>query len=938
MGLVSEAQVLSDQVDANPIGLSLTGDLQPELVAALPVTDLRGQGVEITVEGEDLPVLRLLEELEVPIPGEHQTTLNHLLQPVRAAHLTPPQRFLRPSTSPAGIQPEPYDKRATVLTTLSRRLLPWALILSLCAGCTGDNLPPSLALVTDQVVFVGESLVIDLQGTDLDGDTLTWTVNGLTSSAKIHPVGPQTGRLVWSPNLSDADPEGRVYAVQVSASDGRGGSTGTAFHVTAYPSYGVPAFDLPTGVVLNLAKKDDLKQLVVVKDDDSTDVVLNLLSGPEGAKLVTTGPKSAYLYWQPVEEQRDTPVHSMVLTATDGIHPLVTHTLLVALVNAGGDAGCTGQPPQVTHEPPADHIPEAGGLVLTAQGEDADSLIGSIHVIWQRDENAQEETTPMKPLDAEQTSWSVQLPTGALGANGTLVRYHLEISDNDDPTGGTCDHQVRSPKVGKHLVGIYPEGTPDSTCVDDSAEPDDSLGQAAPAAPGQTVQGRLCGSLPDVLSIDPSLGGSLSAYLNWNPDHGSLNLRLLSSTGQVLGQASGATGSLQVQGQSLSSGPMYVEVSTAGGPARLSYTLEIHTESDVCPQDSLEPNEDTVTASTLGVGVTSDLLICPADQDWHRLDIGAFQRVDVSLAFDHGYGDLDLQLLNATGTDLLASSESLNSPEVLSYEAWAAQTAYVRVFGFLGASNSYTLQVTSTQMDTTCPPDILESHTTPEAAAVLFSDFYPKLTVCSEEPDWYALDLNGGETVDILVEPQPGSACDLTMYLDPTGAPVQTGAQGAGLVSASWVMAQAGRLWYQVTAGGTAGYDLLQSVIDPDGPCQPDRFEPNETVQTATLLEPGVHTSLRLCGQQDKDVFQVELGVFETLTVTTGHGPDTGFGDVSILGPDGVTNLAFEMDFGFGLTVSALAESAGIYTVMITPYGVTDGQSYDLALLVEGGG
>ena len=126
-------------------------------------------------------------------------------------------------------------------------------------------------------------------------------------------------------------------------------------------------------------------------------------------------------------------------------------------------------------------------------------------------------------------------------------------------------------------------------------------------------------------------------------------------------------------------------------------------------------------------------------------------------------------------------------------------------------------------------------------------------------------------------------------------------------------------------------------MIDPEGPCQPDRFEPNETAVTATLVEPGVHTWLRLCGQQDTDVFQVELDTFETLTVTTGHDLGMGYGDVTILAPDGVTTLAFELDFGSGLTTSALAETPGTYTVIIAPYAVDDRLTYDLALLVEGG-
>jgi len=187
------------------------------------------------------------------------------------------------------------------------------------------------------------------------------------------------------------------------------------------------------------------------------------------------------------------------------------------------------------------------------------------------------------------------------------------------------------------------------------------------------------------------------------------------------------------------------------------------------------------------------------------------------------------------------------------------------------------------------------------------------------------------------VEPEPGTACELSLFLDPDGPPVQQGTLGAGLVSATYVMDAPGRLWYQITSSNPAGYDLLQEITDPPGPCQPDRFEPNESAAAATAVDPGVLTWLRLCGQQDTDAFQIYLSVFETLTVTTGNAGVTGYGDITILGPDGVTTLVHALDFGSGVTTSVLAETPGTYTVLVVPYAVTDRLTYDLALQVDGG-
>ena len=93
------------------------------------------------------------------------------------------------------------------------------------------------------------------------------------------------------------------------------------------------------------------------------------------------------------------------------------------------------------------------------------------------------------------------------------------------------------------------------------------------------VQGRLCGDLPDLGSLDASLGGLVSAYLTWTPEHGSLQLRLLSSLGDVLAQASGTEGALQGQAQSPASGAVFVEVSsTSGGQRVMTETMQANAD------------------------------------------------------------------------------------------------------------------------------------------------------------------------------------------------------------------------------------------------------------------------------------------------------------------------------------------------------------------------
>ena len=89
-------------------------------------------------------------------------------------------------------------------------------------GC-GDNQPPSMGLIDDQVVSVGDQLRVELLGQDPDGDVLGWGLVGLGAGAEIVPQTASTALLLWSPALSDTEPGGKVYQATVTAADGRGG-------------------------------------------------------------------------------------------------------------------------------------------------------------------------------------------------------------------------------------------------------------------------------------------------------------------------------------------------------------------------------------------------------------------------------------------------------------------------------------------------------------------------------------------------------------------------------------------------------------------------------------------------------------------------------------------------------------------------------------------
>lgn len=96
--------------------------------------------------------------------------------------------------------------------------------------------------------------------------------------------------------------------------------------------------------------------------------------------------------------------------------------------------------------------------------------------------------------------------------------------------------------------------------------------------------------------------------------------------------------------------------------------------------------DDTVARATvLAPGASVSARICADDVDVYRVEAGA-ETVTVTLTFRHSDGDLDLQAIREDGS-VLTQSAGTSDQEQLS----ATGTFYVRVFGYSGAQNAYTI-------------------------------------------------------------------------------------------------------------------------------------------------------------------------------------------------------------------------------------------------------
>jgi hypothetical protein len=111
-----------------------------------------------------------------------------------------------------------------------------------------------------------------------------------------------------------------------------------------------------------------------------------------------------------------------------------------------------------------------------------------------------------------------------------------------------------------------------------------------------------------------------------------------------------------------------------------------------CDDDVLEPNDDT-DAPRIEPGRYDDLESCPGNDDYYAVHLEPSETLDVRVFFSHAMGDLDLRVVAADGTTVLARSESVDDDENASFTAAEARDVYVNVVNYDERPNGYALDI-----------------------------------------------------------------------------------------------------------------------------------------------------------------------------------------------------------------------------------------------------
>jgi len=630
------------------------------------------------------------------------------------------------------LQPLTGHRRRLTLAGLS--------CLATAVACGGGH-APELAGLRDQVAQVGSELTIELDGTDPDGDRLTYgfraaDLSDLAGHASVTQSPSGAGVFRWTPLGADVG----HHAFDFTASD-TGHTTTVTINIEVRSAIGAataPVFRRPlgSGTTIDLARQACIDLEVVVDDEDTATLKLSQVEPMiAGAELRVRDGRSASWHWCPTREQAAEARRTLVLAADDGDNPRTIKDYLVVLRGGGGGASCPGSAPVIAHTP--HDVASVLDLTIDATISD-DKGIKDAPLLYYST------TPPASPPDLSRMTQLTTLaisgdrqrgvyaadvpnPVTRLPAGARVQLYYVFVADDDDDAIGSCDHSTVSPVYTMTVT---------------------SAGAAALPACGACTGDVQCGAGNECVRM----GSTGASYC----------LQACSA-----GCASGYT---------CAAAPV-VSIDGARGEVCVPESGSCQQPAGACVDDVREVNDslaDAVRNPPLAPDLY-DLVSCPstasatrANEDWYKLEIGSDQRVDLQLV-GGPETDLDLHLYHADGT-LVTASTSLSPDEEVS-ACLPAATYYVRVDGYGHARNAYLLSYDSRaeSCTTSCVDDGREDDDTYSQARLTTAPDYASSgnVICPGDDDWYKVSLRTGQVLAVdltFTQSTPTQDLDLHLY------------------------------------------------------------------------------------------------------------------------------------------------------------------------------
>jgi predicted nucleic acid-binding Zn-ribbon protein len=514
-------------------------------------------------------------------------------------------------------------------------------------------------------------------------------------------------------------------------------------------------------------------------------------------------------------------------------------------------------------------------------------------------------------------------------------------ADADTPADGDMDWEVDADR----------ESDADSDggagCIDDPLEDNDDIASASPVDEGDYTGLRVCPLDEDFFAIDLDGGEVLNVDLAFTHATGDIDLSLLDPSGAIIvssntsGDAESFTFPVVVPGTYTILVALYGESDEVPGN---DYTMwiEVLDSPPPCRDDPFEDNDDDASATGLGTGEFRDLRLCPGDDDYFVIDVHAGATLTVALAFEHDDGNIDVELIDPTGS-VVATGESTDDDETVTLSETVEGSYLVRVILRSDPSadgNGYTMVIDVQYTSTECVDDRYEDNDVLLAATPLGEGTHPDLRVCFGDADYYSYDLRAGDRIEVTLEFSHAEG-NINLYLfDPGGVVVATSGSTTDVETVTHIAATTGT--YRIAVGliadsgivGGNGYELTIVHEPAVITCTDDRYEENDTSATARAMPEGTYSDLRICPGND-DYYSYDMAVGERLAVYLVFPHAEGDINAYIRDPSGTVVASGESE-GDAETMIVTARSAGRYTIHVhldADTGGVVGNDYDMSIV-----
>jgi len=244
-------------------------------------------------------------------------------------------------------------------------------------------------------------------------------------------------------------------------------------------------------------------------------------------------------------------------------------------------------------------------------------------------------------------------------------------------------------------------------------EPNNTRAEAIEIAPG-TFDDAICGD-EDWYSFQVNEGEDVWLGVLFTDDYGDIDAALSTASATSVDTATSGSDNEYLTGSNLAAGVYNVRIYSYGDSAN-SYALDLRigdlpicgTTSDcadgeycgpdslcgVCDADRFEPNDTAATAANMDADLMpQDTLNTCGGPDFFAITLTTGQIIDINVSFVDARGDIDAELLKPDGTRA-GSSAGTSDNEHIRYTADSTGVHVLRVYGYSGAINDYTLSVT----------------------------------------------------------------------------------------------------------------------------------------------------------------------------------------------------------------------------------------------------